>query len=43
VAQPLTPGQVLAIYQRYGTGRLDGFTAAVRAVECLLGITGDAP
>ena len=38
--QPLTAAQVLALYQKWGTGRLDGFTEAIREYEAALGIEG---
>lgn len=39
--QPLTAAQVLALYQKWGTGRLDGFTEAIREYEAALGIEGE--
>jgi hypothetical protein len=39
---PLTDEQIKAIYQKYGTGRADGFAEAVRAIEKAHGITGEA-
>lgn len=36
--KPLTVERIKAIYQQYGTGRKDGFEAAVRAVESAHGI-----
>jgi hypothetical protein len=44
IAQPhLTSEQITAIYQQYGTGRLGGFTAAVRAIEAAHGIGKETP
>lgn len=36
--QPLSESAVLALYQKYGTSRLDGFTAAIRDAEAAHGI-----
>ena len=36
---PLTDEQITTIYQQFSTGRLDGFTAACRAIERLHEIT----
>lgn len=38
--QPLSDEKVLALYQKYGTSRLDGFTAAIRDAEAAHGIQG---
>lgn len=42
VRQALTDAEIVEIYQRFGTGRLDGFAAAVRAIEAKNGIKGEA-
>jgi hypothetical protein len=31
--EPISDEQIKLIYQIYGTGRLDGFTAAIRAID----------
>jgi len=41
--KPLTDEQIKAIYQKYGTGRADGFADAARAIEKAHGITEAQP